>query len=222
MSKIGTLASGAAKTFDLSYLPQFLQFGSVDLDFSVSSLSIIARGKNIVQLSDSAQIQALFQFETGVIAAGTSTDLARKLWIGEGRIEGQSTITATNVNLTTPDVYANSLGKALGGLARSIAVTPVIASGNNTFQNFDLIYFLPANVDRAQVVYKNGFTEDLSAEELSGLYASNNSLETSGLINGFVPVQGNRAVNGFGIASVTLFATSGGNIDVVVCGWQKL
>ena len=224
MPKIGTLANAASQTFDLSYLPQFIQIAEPDLDFNITSLNIQARGRSIINLSAAAQIETLFKLENQVIAAGASTDLARRLMLAMGRIEGQTTITAVNSAATTPDVFANSLGKnTLNNMARSVAVSPVVASGNNGFKNFDVIYMLPTNVERVDVQYANDFVESLTPEELAGNYAATHPSEADGYVNGFVVIDGYRAtIPEFRVVRATVYAKAGGNVDVVVCNWQNI
>lgn len=222
MSQIGSLASSASQTFDLSYLPQFLQVGAPDNADAFNGLTVVARGKNVIQLTDGAQIRALMQLEQEVIAAGASSELGSRLMLADGRIEGASTVTIGNAGATTTAVYQNSTGTSNGKLARSVSVTPVVANGNVDFQAFDVLYFLPANFARAQVTFDSGWVEEMTAAELQGLYNANRNSEASGLVNGFVVVEGARAPRGFRVTKIRVFAGSGGNCDVVTSGWQKL
>lgn len=222
MSSIGSLVSSGSKTFDLSYLPQFVQVGAPDNADTISALNIVARGQTLVSLADSAQIRALMQLEAEVMAAGANTELGSRLMVADGRIEGQSTILMVNGGATTTEVYANSIGQSTGKIARTVAVTPVVANGNVTFRNFDVLYFLPVNFTRANVTFENGYTEEMTAEELQGMYNANRNTEASGLVNGFVVVEGLRAPNGFRVKQIQVFAGAGGNCDVVVSGWKKI
>ena len=223
MATIGNLANAASETFNLSYLPQFLQIGDPDNADTLSSMTVTARGKTLIQLSDSAQIRAIMQTETEVIAAGANTELGSRLMLADGRIEGQSTVTILNGGATTTAVYENSLGLSGDGMARKIAVTPIVANGQTRFSGFDLLLFLPTNFDRAQVTYMNGYTEELSAAELQALYLSQFPAEASGLINGFIAVAGLRGETAATqVATINLFAGSGGNCDVVVSNWGQI
>lgn len=222
MSQIGSLANTASQTFDLSYYPQFLQVGDPDNADTFNGLTTVGRGNTLIQLTNGAQIRAIMQTEQMLIGAGASTELGSRLWLASGRIPGASTITIGNAGATTTAVYQNSVGKSMDFIARKIAVTPVVANGNNVFRNFDQLLFLPANFDRAQVTFTSGWTEEMTAAELQGLFLANNNSEASGLVNGFIVVQGLRAPEGYGIQEITVFAGSGGNCDVVECGFVRV
>ena len=222
MPTIGNLASTASATFDISYCPQFIQVGDPDNADTFDALSITARGVNLVQLTDGAQIRALMQLEAEVIAAGATTELGSRLMLADGRIPGASTVTIGNAGATTTAVYANSVGVSPAKMARRVAVTPVVAAGNIDFQFFDVLYFLPTNFDYAQVEFESGWVEPMTAAELQGLYNANRNTEASGLVNGFVVVEGARAPKGFKVKRITIYAGNGGNCNVVVSKWQKL
>jgi hypothetical protein len=219
MSSIGTLNSGSSKTFDLNYLPQTIQIGSVADAVNFSSLQVQASGKALITLSDADQIACLLKLETDGSFAGLSSQILNKLVLTDGRVAATSTITIENVDLTTPSVYQLSIGA--GSSVRYVAVSPVVANGSNNYSNFDVLFMKPANFLRATITFDNGWTEDVNADELAGLYALNNNTEASGLVNGFLVIQGQRAENGFGISSLVIYAT-GSNLDVVVSRWGKL
>jgi hypothetical protein len=222
MSKIGALLPSAAVTFDLSYCPQFLQIGSVVDNSSFLGLTITARGQTLIQLTNATQIDTLMKIEMSPLVAGANSTLPKQLMIADGRIEGASTITLNQSSANTSDVFQHSLGFSEARLARRIAVSPVNAEGNNSFAQFDVLFFDPTNFDRAQVTYENGFSEELKADELAAIYAANRPTETNGLVNGNVVIEGYRAANGFKIEEVNLYANNGGNLNVVVCGWTQL
>lgn len=222
MSRIGALVSSASQTFDLSYLPQFIQVGDPNNADAFDGLTVVSRGVTLIQLTNDAQIRALMQLEAEVIAAGASTELGSRLMLADGRINGASTVTIGNAGVTTTDVYQNSTGQSVANVARRVSVTPVVANGNVTFEGFDVLYFLPTNFSRAQVTFANGWQEEMTAAELQGLYNANRNTEASGLVNGFVVVEGARAPKGFKVAKITVFAGAGGNCDVVTSGWMQI
>jgi len=102
-----------------------------------------------------------------------------------------------------------------------VAVSPIVASGKITFTGFDVLFSLPTNFSRATVFFQNGFSDEFTAEELQGLYATNHQSEASGLVNGFIVVDGYRSMEN-PIESITIFAGAGGNCDVVVCDWANI
>lgn len=220
MSQIGNLANAGSVTFNVDYLPQFFQVASVADAVTIDNLNIVFRGKTVVNLSDAAQIEALFKLENyGVLAA--SSLIANRLMLSDGKISGSCTITANNSAATTPAAYENSLGISSDGLIRNIVTVPVIANGNLEFTNFDVIYFLPTNVDYVLVEFENGYQETMTANEIEGLYVSQNPVEGSGLVNGFCVIDGLRGDVGQKVVSAKIFAT-GANVDVVSCNWQSV
>ena len=222
MSQIGVTAAGAASTFDLSYLPQFLQIGTVQNASTFSQFTVIARGQTLIQLSSVGDFQTLLLLEGVGLFDPANPSLPQQLLLASGRIEGQSTITLNQVSLNADNVYQHSTGLSTDSLARRVAVTPVISSGNNTFTDFDVIYFLPTNVDRVQVTYDNGFTEDLAVDEVNAYYAANNPANALGQVNGYCVIDGYRAQEGFRVNQATIFANGGGNVNVIVCGWTAI
>lgn len=171
MSSIGSTTGIGIKTFDLSYLPQFLQIGGPDATFNLSALTIVARGKTLVQLTDSTQILAISQVENSLMGNLTTT-LGSRFYLADGRIEGQSTITVNSASVTPETYYANSLKKSKSMTARNISVSPVVANGNGVYSDFDLLMFDGLNVERVQVTYENGYTEELTVAEVNGLFCS--------------------------------------------------
>jgi len=156
------------------------------------------------------------------MASAGASAIGQRLLLSTGQISGSTTMTFTQSSANTPAVYQSSVGKSADGLARSIAVTPVIASGNTTFENFDVIYFLPTNLSKVQLTFENGWTEEYLSAELEGLYLGNNPAELNGLVNGFNVIQGMRGPNGYRVTKAVVYATSGGNVDVVVSGWKSI
>ena len=218
---IGALAATASTTFNLSYLPQFIQIGDPDNADTFNGLTVVGSGKTLIQLTDGAQIRALMQLEQEVLAAGPSTELGSRLWLSSGRIQGESNITIGNAGPGTPTVYANSTGQSSDQMARTVSVNSVVANNNVTFKNFDVLFFLPTNVDRCTVTFMNGFTEDMTTAELQGLYVTNHNTEASGLVNGFVVVDGYRSTAN-PVREITVYSGSGGATSVVLCSFTQI
>ena len=224
MSRIGSLVSAGAGTIDLSYLPGFLQIGNIDNSDNITNFNVNARGKTLIELNDANQIQAIFKTEMNLIADGANTAIGQCLVLAEGRIEGQATLNIVNGSATTTAVYGNSFGKApkASMLARRVATSPIQANQNMLFANFDLLLVDPTNLSRATVQYANEFTEDVSPDELVGIYARQYPVEANGLINGLLPIAGNRGKGFAKIKAITLFAGAGGAVDVVVSNFRSI
>lgn len=218
---IGALAATASTTFNLSYLPQFIQIGDPDNGDTFNGLTVVGSGKTLIQLTDGAQIRALMQIEQEVLAAGANTELGSRLWLCSGRIQGESNITIGNAGPGTPTVYANSTGQSSDQMARTVSVNSVVANNNVTFKNFDVLFFLPTNVDRCTVTFMNGFTEDMTTAELQGLYVTNHNTEASGLVNGFVVVDGYRSTAN-PVREITVYSGAGGATSVVLCSFTQI
>jgi hypothetical protein len=223
MPQIGTLVATGTATLNPSYLPQFLQIGPVDETADIEGLTITARGKTLVQLNDGAQIDLVQKLESMGLLDGGNTTKGKHILLATGRIEGQSTITiAQPTTGETSAIYEHSLGKSSDNLAREIAVSPVTASGNLRFVDQDYIAFLPANVARVQVTYQNGYREDLETEECAALFQMQFPAEADGLVEGFVVIPFLRGDSGMKVKEATIYATSGGNVDVIVSGWTQI
>lgn len=220
MSSIGSTNAVGVKTFDLSYLPQFLQIGGPDATFSLSALTIVARGKTLVQLTDPVQILAISQIENSLMGSMVTT-LGSRFFLADGRIEGQSTITVNSTSAGIEPYYANSLKKSKTMTARNISVSPVVANGNGIYTDFDLLMFDGANVERVQVTYENGYTEELTVPEVNGLFVSINQTGGNGTVQGQSVLLGYRAPSGFKVKQAIIYAGAS-NANVLVSSFQQI
>jgi len=220
MSSIGSTTGIGIKTFDLSYLPQFLQIGGPDATFNLNALTIVARGKTLVQLTDSTQILAISQVENSLMGSMTTT-LGSRFFLADGRIEGQSTITVNSSSATPETYYANSLKKSKSMTARNISVSPVVANGNGVYSDFDLLMFDGTFVERVQVTYENGYTEELTVAEVNGLFCSISQTLGNGTIQGQSVLLGYRAPMGFKIKTAVIYAGAS-NANVLVSSFQQI
>lgn len=228
MPQIGSLVSAGTASFESSYLPQYLQIGQVNNSDTIGALNIKAFGESLINLNDSAQIDALLKLEQNILAAGTNTALGKQLLLSNGRVNGASTIiNISNGGTSTTAVYENSGGfaPAQATFLRKVDTLPVVANGNQDVSGFDCIFMLPANVTQVQVTFANGFEETMTTDELAGLYTRLFPGEASGLVNGFVVIAGAERARAagneaLGVVKAKIFAGAS-NVVVVKSAFQK-
>lgn len=222
MSKIGNIVATGSVTLNPSYLPQFLQIGTVTDSATITGLSISARGQTIIDVSDERFIELAFKLESKGLFAGNTTTLGKSLLLSTGRIEGQSVITIDQaVTTETSAVYEHSTGKSPNNLVRRLVVSPVIALGNLRFSNQDYIAFNPSNVTKVQITFENGFNDEFSTDELAGMYNLQYPAEGDGLVAAQLVLPFLRAEAGFRIKEAIVYAGAS-NVNVLCSGWMQI
>lgn len=119
----------------------------------------------------------------GAFIAGAAQLLSEWLTIGDGRNNGSSTITITHGNANPVDVYgvSNSFATQIVNYVE----TSINAFANQSFDDFNaLVLSTPANIDRVNLTFADGFNDDFSVPELKALIGSAQNTNASGLLNG--------------------------------------
>jgi len=224
MALIGSYPASSAAVFNLDFLPQYVLVNSTGSgNQSLTNLSVVTSGEQLMSVTDVDRITALAKFDSGACLdypqAGVSDSLvASYIVLSAGRINKATTIRGTNGSASARDFYAASTN--ISNVARRAIEQSINASANATFDNFEALFFLPANVLRAQITFANGYSDEYTVNELSALYAKYHVSETSGQLQGHVCID---ADSGAGLISqVVLYNGSGGNTVVLKTDYVQM
>jgi hypothetical protein len=217
MALIGSFPASASAVFNLDFLPEYFLIGSVDVDQTLSNFSVVTSGVQLMSITDENRLTALAKFDSGGILdtnsvpASEQSVVASYLRLATGRINKASTITGTNSSASVKDVFAASTN--ISNVARRAVEQSINPSANATFDNFEALFFAPANILRAQITFANGYTDEYTYNELRALYSRYHITDESGLLDGQVCID---ADSGAGLISqVVLFNGSGGTTVVL-------
>lgn len=224
MALIGSFAASSSAVFNLDFLPEKLLVGDTSSsNFSLTNLSVVTSGTQLMSITDVSRISALAKYDSGAIltspAGGlTESTTCQFLRLATGRINKATTITGTNGSTSIRDVYASSTN--INNVARRAVEQSINPSANATFDNFEALFFLPTNVLRAQITFANGFTDEYTVPELAALYANYHVSDEFGYLAGLVCID---ADSGAGLISqVVLFNGSGGSTVVLKTDYVQL
>lgn len=222
MALIGSIAaSPASAVFNLDFLPERLLVGGTgNTNQSLTNLSVVTSGVQLMSVTSEPRITALAKFDQGGILADTAADDNVASWIrlSTGRINKATTITGTNGAPGARDIFASSTN--INSVARRAVEQSINPSANATFDNFEGLFFDPTNVLRAQITYANGFTDEYTVQEIDALYASYHVTDDNGRLAGLSCID---ADSGAGLISqVVLFAGSGAAVVVLKTDYVQL
>ena len=226
MSKIGDLAAGVGveTVLNLQFLPEFIIVGDL-IGGNVSAISWNVAGKELVNLLGLAPVQAYAEFKQNVLT--TAADIANILTTGEGYMANQQfQLRITNNTAGALDIFGFSRRRGNGNVLTASQVV-VLDGANQRFNNFLALGFLPTNVTRVDLTFKNArsgatFTDSFTVEELAALLALDNP-SVDGTYATLLVLDNTNLVNKIGsyIESATIYV-SGANLDVTVQGMAKL
>jgi len=223
MALIGDFPASGSAVFNLDFLPENLLIGGTQsVNQSLSNLSVVCSGTQLMSITDISRITALAKFDSGAILSDPSTanesTTASWLRLATGRINKATTITGTNSIATTRAVFASSTN--ISNVARRAVEQSINPSANATFDNFEALFFSTANVLRAQITFANGFTDEYSPNELKALYAKFHVADAFGELETLTCID---ADSGAGLISqVVLFNGSGGSTVVLKSDYVQL
>jgi len=225
MALIGSFPASSSAVFNLDFLPEyFLIAGTSAAQQSLSNLSVVTSGVQLMSITNIARLTALAKFDSGAIldypaTAGTiNSRTASYLKLATGRINKATTITGTNSLASVRSVYAASTN--ISNVARRAVEQSINPSANATFDNFEALIFDATNVLRAQLTYANGYTDEYTPEELQALYAKYHVSDQNGNLDGLTCIDSD---SGAGLISqVVLFNGSGGSTVVLKSDYVQL
>jgi hypothetical protein len=224
MAQIGSIAAGTSGVFNLDFLPEYLLVGSPENTQSLSNLSVVTSGVQLMSITSFVRVTALAKFDSGAIldAPGTpGTDFSQTaayLKLATGRINKATTITGTNAAISSRDIFAASTN--ISNVARRAVEQSINPSANATFDNFEALFFDPTNVLRAQITFANGFSDEYTPVELRALYSKYHVSDESGNLEGLTCIDSD---SGAGLISqVVLFNGAGGSTVVLKSDYVQL
>jgi len=224
MALIGSFAASSSAVFNLDFLPEYLLIEGQVANQSLSNLSVVTSGVQLMSITNVTRLTALAKFDSGAnlddpATPGTeNSGAAQYLKLATGRINKATTITGTNSVASVRNVYAASTN--ISNVARRAVEQSINPSANATFDNFEALFFDPQHVLRAQITFANGFSDEYSPTELRALYAKYHIADLNGSLEGLVCID---ADSGAGlIAQVVIFNGSGGSTVVLKSDYVQL
>lgn len=208
MALIGTLPATAGGILTLSGQAAMEQF-IVCPDVSTATLrSVVVEvdGVPFINIPTAALCNAFSKYTMESVAGVVGFMLT----LGTGRVNRSTTIRLTNDTAVARNVFAFS--EAGNGVPFSVASKFINPNGFEDFDKFTALFIeTPANVAQAQVTFADGYTANMSIQEIDAYFALNNQTDAAGRIGG-VSVIDNKQQN---IKAVRLFAgASGYNVMV--------
>jgi hypothetical protein len=216
MALIGSFPASASAVFNLDFLPEkFLVEASNSANQLLSNFSVVTSGVQLFSITNVARLTAVAKFDSGAIlgdpsAANVSTT-ASFLRLATGRVNKATTITGTNSEPVVAPAYASSTN--ISNIARRAVEQSINPSANATFNNFEALFFLPANILRAQITFSNGYTDEYTTQELQALYANYHVSDNGGTLEGLICID---ADSGAGMIDQVVLFNSGAGTTVVV------
>jgi hypothetical protein len=223
MALIGTFPGSGTAVFNLDFLPEkFLINEPADANQSLSNLSVVTSGVQLMSITSVARITALAKFDSGAIlqdpTAGNTSTTASYLRLATGRINKATTITGTNGNVAQVNAFAASTN--ISNIARRAVEQSINPSANATFDNFEALIFASTNILRAQITFANGFSDEYTPSELRALYSNYHVSDQFGELEGLVCIDSD---SGAGLISqVVLFNNNGGSTVVLKSDYVQL
>jgi len=223
MALIGSIAATSSGVFNLDFLPEKLLIESPSsANQFLSNFSVVTSGVQLMSITAVNRLTALAKFDSGAIlsdpSAANESNTASYLRLATGRINKASTITGTNGEALPANIYAASTN--IDNVARRAVEQSINPSANATFDNFEALFFLPANILRAQITFANGFSDEYTIQELKALYSNYHVADFTGELQGHICID---ADSGAGLISqVVLFAGAGAAVVVLKTDYVQL
>jgi hypothetical protein len=223
MSFIGNFPASGSQVFNLDFLPEkFLINGTAEDNQSLSNFSVVTSGIQLMSITDVARLTALAKFDSGAILSEPLTTVQSKtasyLRLATGRINKATTITGVNPTAAVLPAYAAST--CISNIARRAVEQSINPSANATFDNFEALFFSPANILRAQITFANGFSDEYSTEEIAALYANYHVTDRLGRLEDLLCID---ADSGAGLISqVVLYAGAGAAVVVLKSDYVQI
>jgi hypothetical protein len=184
MALIGTIGVGATAVFNLDFCPEKLlvvdAVTGVQAFANITAFSLVNAGRQVGNITG-ARVAGMAR--VGKMINGASQILSESLQTGAGRVTGSTTITLTSNSANILNVFAVS--GSFSNVITQYIETSINANANQSFTDFSaLILSTPANVDRVNITFANGFNDDFTVSELRQLAGEFQNTNADGQLNG--------------------------------------
>ena len=225
MSKIGVLTTGAGvvTTLNNEFTPEFLQIGSADVPPVLTALTVTTNGGTHFEVNTAAQIAAIAVLDSEPSIAAGGSLIPYQIKLAMGQIPKRTFINLKNAGATTPNVYGNSQGQAdpRNRKIRTAVETSINANTTGIYKGFEYLLLDPTNVSKYNVVFANGWQEELDTFEMEGLFSRLFNSQESLLIGGLLPIAGYaNPING--VREVKIINGSGGATTVTEMNYKTI
>ena len=223
MALIGSFAASSSAVFNLDFLPEKILIGNTGApNQSLSNFSVVTSGTQLMSITNVDRLTALAKFDSGALlsdpSGGNISMVGQYLRLATGRINKATTITGTNGDVVTRDVFAASTN--ISNVARRAVEQSINPSANATFDNFEALIFSTTNILRAQITFANGYTDEYAPAEIHALYGNYHIADSGGNLEGLSCID---ADSGAGlITQVVLFNGAGGTTVVLKSDYVQL
>lgn len=185
MSQISTLTTGAGvvTSITLAYCPQYLVIDNTYTGtFDITNIDVSINGQSTVSLGSADSIDAVAQIKSH--ASVVDAQVLMALELANGEINAPTLIRLTNEGSNTNAVYGVS--SRVGTAPYRWSQFSLNSLSNQIFQDFDslLIGTSPANIDRVQIQWKNGYSDSFAPQELPVLFRDLYVASNDGMFSG--------------------------------------
>lgn len=208
MALIGTLPATAGGVLTLSgqaAMEQFIVCPDVSTP-TLRSVVVEVDGVPFINIPTAALCNAFSKYTMESVAGTVGFMLA----LGTGRVNRSTTIRLTNDTAVARNVFAFS--EASTGVPFQVATKFINPNAYEDFDRFTALFIeTPANLSQAQVTFQDGYTSNMSIQEIDAYFSLTHQTDASGRLGG-VSVVDNKNQN---IKAVRLFAgVAGYNVMV--------
>lgn len=212
MALLGTIGANTSGVINLDFVPEKLLIvdavTNVSVFATVTQISLVQSGRQLINLTGT-RIAANARFQKFI--AGSAQLLGEWLELGFGRVNGSSTLTIAHTGANAIRIFGVSSG--FSNTMANYVETSINANANQSFEGFSMLALsTPANIDRVNLTFTDGFNDDFTVDELRQLMGSTQNTDASGLLFGNICVPN----IGMSIARATVFVNGLGSCVVAV------
>jgi hypothetical protein len=186
MAQIGNLLSGNGTVTNisgLSQLDEFILIGDVDTTNPLQGLTVEVNGDTLINIQNQSLISGFAKWMMEM-ASGVCGIMLK---VATGRIKGNTNLRFVNTGATTPPIF--SFSDSDSGAPIYANTETILAGSYKDFDQFTaLIMHSPASVGQCTAFFANGFSSNMTSQEIAGYFTLENQAETDGLLGGCLVV----------------------------------